>query len=205
MLAQRARPTIARPPLSVRQVSRRQPQLPQRPKRCMAALQEGRRVIALFKRLRMPRRLHRRGMKFEEARDVAVVTPEPPTPPSTVHHELEPSAGHQRKDAIEVRIERARLFCRPPRQRASHPVGISLAMPSACDPSPSTGWARRSDPMPPTAATALKTLKPSCEISSERMRMRAEKSMENTLWLELGREGLGSSWSRARGSHLAQP
>ena len=37
-------------------------------------------------------------------------------PPSTVHQELEPSAGHQRKGCYrtEVRIERARLPRRPP-------------------------------------------------------------------------------------------
>ena len=118
MLAQRARPTIARPPLSVRQVSRRQPQLPQRPKRCMAALQEGRRVIALFKRLGMPRRLHRRGMKFEEAREVAVAWLKTPEAAKARRRLYAKSWSRRRaikgKDATEVRIERARLRRRPP-------------------------------------------------------------------------------------------
>ena len=71
MLA-KARP-MAHPPPLVRQMSRRLAQRSQRPKRSVAAMQEGRRVRALFKRLGMPTRLHRRGMAMEEAREVALV------------------------------------------------------------------------------------------------------------------------------------
>jgi hypothetical protein len=109
---------MARPPLLVRQVSRRQPQVSQRPKQCMAALREGRRVIALFKRLRMPRRLHRRGMKFDEARDVAVAWLKTPEAAKARRRLYAKSWSRRRaikgKDATEVRIERARLRRRPP-------------------------------------------------------------------------------------------
>jgi hypothetical protein len=108
----------ARPPLLARQVSRRPLQLSQRPKRSMAALQEGRRVTALFKRLGMPRRLHRRGMKMEEAKEVAAAWLNTPEAAKARRRRYSKSWSRRRpikrKDATEVRMERARLRCRPP-------------------------------------------------------------------------------------------
>ena len=83
----------------------------------MSALQEGRRVVALFKRLRMPRRLHRRGMKMEEAKEVAAAWLNTPEAAKARRRQYSKSWSRRRaekgKGAAEVRMERARLRCRP--------------------------------------------------------------------------------------------
>jgi hypothetical protein len=99
-------------------------------------------------------------------------------------HHLESAPAVGPEEVVEVRVTLGVMRPSAPflvtldfrRQRASRRTGTSFATPSACAPSPFTGWSRLSPrSAPPTAATASKISKLSCETSrSARVRVRAD-------------------------------